>query len=516
MSSFVQKLPGLRRAGGSSTRKRLPKISVVFAVAAAAMLTLLVGAVVALGAVQLTVILSALLAFVPILLFVNTRMLLPMLFVVVFLVQGMAQYFLDFRMAPWMASALAGLFLLRSILELTGYKREAAPRQAQTFGSGTVMLCMGLYMLFYFFSLAMGRGSLVQIIATLRFAVPMLGVLMALYWFKWSDTSIRNIWRLMFVIAVCQIPIVIYQHLFKVATLGWDGVVGSFGLNMSAPLAVFMVGCVLYALSRWNRGLMPLRTLILCLIATLSVILAVEVKAVLIWLPLGIMWILRKRMFRNIGTFIIFSSFALLLSVGTYSVYKVMFWGAHTRDDTISEKFDTIAAYALDPGNINYRTGEISRAASLALWYSDPAPTAIQRLVGYGPGASAKSPSTGYGVVAERYRMLSIAATAVASLLWDVGILGMLCYAAIFVSAIVAGVRYTRRAVNPEHAAIVDVCVAMVAIFLNTLIYNRTMIDEPTAQLLCYFCIGCIVHYCRNDAAEIAAASVKPRMSKSA
>lgn len=486
----------------------MPKPSVALAFVAAALLTLLVGAVVALGALQLTIILAGALAFVPILLFVNTRAMLPILFVVVFLIQGTAQYFFDLRLATWMASVLAGLFCLRCVLELSGQRREKTPRHQISFGERTVMLSVGLYLLFYFFSLGLGRASVVQIIATLRFALPMFGVLLAFYWFKWSDKSINTLWLIMGVIGILQLPIVIYQHLFMTATLGWDGVVGSFGKGMSATLALFAIASLLYALSCWNRGVMSLGRMALFVVTCLAVILLVEVKAVLIWLPLGIMWILRRRMFRNVGAFIVFSAFALALTVGTYSVYKLVFWGAQTRDDTVSEKFDTIAAYAVDPGNINYQTGEISRAASLALWYSDPAPTTIQRLVGYGPGASAKSASTGPGVVAARYRMLSIAATALATLLWDVGILGTICYIAIPVAGVLAGIRYLRRATDPGHAAIVDVSVAMVAIFINTLIYNRALIDEPTTQLLCFFCLGCIVHYCRNDAPAIAA-SVK-------
>lgn len=516
MSSFVQKLPGLRgwKAAQGKSRKpfRAPKMSAVAAVLGALLLTLLVGAVVALGAMQLTVLLTGLLVFIPTVLFVNTRMLLPLVFVVVFLVQGLAEYFFNLRMATWLATGLCGLFFMRALLELSNRTRlgKAAGEQANT--GRYVILAATLYLLFYFYSLSLGSLRPMQVISTLRFALPMFGVLFALYWFQWTDRSLARLWTLVVLVALAQLPIVVYQHFFMISSMGWDGVVGSFGKGMSATLVLFSTAGLLYVLARWTRGLTSLPVLLFVTVVTMAVILFGEVKAVLFWLPVGALWVLRRRIFSNVIALVMYSCLALVFTAGTYTAYKTMYWGAaHGRDDTLAEKIDSISAYAVDPNNVNFRTGEVSRGASLALWYRDPRSSPMERLVGYGPGASATN-STGQGIIAARYRPLAIAATSTASMLWDIGILGFIAYASILASGLVVGFRFVKPGTDPTQGAIVDTSVAVLALLASTLIYNRSLFDEPTAQLLSFFCLGCIVHYARYAPQAGAARTTAPSM----
>jgi hypothetical protein len=229
------------------------------------------------------------------------------------------------------------------------------------------------------------------------------------------------------------------------------------------------------------------------------VILMGEVKAILFWLPFGIFWVVRRRALRNVIAFMTFACLSVVFMGGTYTAYKTMYWGAaHGKDDTLGEKFDSISAYVIDPNNINYKTGEVSRGASLMLWYKDLVPTTMERLVGYGPGASAISSATGLGVVAKRYQPLGIAATAVATLLWDVGLSGTIAYLTFLVAGIVTGIRFVRRgrASAPVLCA-VDTSTGILVLLLSTTVYNRALIDEPTVQLFCFFCLGTIAQCAR-------------------
>src|SRR5690606_42005163 len=61
--------------------------------------------------------------------------------------------------------------------------------------------------------------------------------------------------------------------------------------------------------------------------------------------------------------------------ISTLFPYTTLF-----RSDSISRSFD----YFFDEDGVNYATGEVSRAASLAIWSNDFATGLDRRLVGYG------------------------------------------------------------------------------------------------------------------------------------
>ena len=104
----------------------------------------------------------------------------------------------------------------------------------------------------------------------------------------------------------------------------------------------------------------------------------------------------------------------------------------------------------------------------------------------------------GGGPVAKRFKPLSIDATATAMLLWDTGLLGMLSFTGIIVCGIYTGLRYIRRGEgSPRQLAMAEASTAALCLFLTMLIYNRTLLDEPTVQLLFFFCLGCVVQLAR-------------------
>lgn len=502
MSSLLQKLhlPGRLRPGTSArARFKAPKASAAMMVLGAIFIALLMGAVVGLGAMQLTVALSGMLLFLPLLFLINTRVLMPLLLVTVFVIQGTAESAFNMRLATWLATMLCGLFFIRAILELTN-RRGSTPAPSRQFpGAGTVIAAASLYLLCYFFSLALGDATPIQILSTVRFTLPMFGVLFAFYWFNWQEERVTRLWWILVAITVLQVPVVVYQHFIMVSPLGWDAISGTFGSGMSAVLVLFALATLMFVMARWSRGLTSTSVLVGVTTCVLAVILLGEVKAALFWLPVGALWILRRRVLRNVVAFIMYSCLVLAFTASTYAAYKVMYWKAGAAHaETLSEKLDYISGYAIDPNNIDYRTGEVSRGATMMLWYRDSVSATKERLIGYGPGASASSSSTGFGVVAMRYRPLGIATTALAALLWDVGVVGALCYILFLVTGIVAGIRFVRRGTaSPAMLSVVDASVGALGLLLTTVFYNRALLDEPTVQLLCFLSLGWIVQCCR-------------------
>jgi len=481
-------------------RQTTSMLLTVVAIAILLLLTALASAVVALGSYQLTIVVIGVLVMVPVIWLVRVKDLLPLMFVYIFIIQGIAEEFFKLRFAVWMGSALAIFFLARALLEVTIFQRPNRDKVAVV-SSGMVAVCIaaGVYLACFFFGMALGSGTIKQNISALRFGLPMFGILLAMYCIELPKARMRFLWGMVVVIAVLQLPLVIYQHFFGMGLIGWDAVVGSFGHGMSPVLVLFSLAAMLFCVACWVRGIMPGWLVLLVFLVSMGNILLGEVKAVALWLPLGLLLIMRKRVLKNIVAFLMYSCFIAIFMSATFVAYKSMYWGDSAKmGSTVGQNLGKAGGYFFDPYEIKYGTGEVSRIASLYLWYRDPLPPAVNRLIGYGPGASQIGEGTGYGVVAMRYRPLQINATALSMLLWDVGILGALSFILLIACGVGIGWRYVRNGRGtPWEQAVVDTSMVMLVLMLTSLVYNRTLLDTSTVQLLCFFCLGCIVQYSR-------------------
>ncbi|MBB3119606.1 hypothetical protein [Pseudoduganella violacea] len=499
------KFPLFRLAGAparplATLRTRLPSLGLTAVVLCLTLLALLLGAIIALGSIQMTITFSAMLLALPVLFMFSTRQLLPLLFVLTYLVQGAMVEFLHMRIGTWITSALAGLLLVRALLELLQLNRFKEGRPHADSRPATAVYFAGwIYLAFFMLSLSQGEATTLQRISALRFAIPMFGVLFALFWFRWPIQRLQMIWWLLLGMIVLQLPLVAYQHFVLATARDWDLVTGTFGHGLSAVLVLTTLAAMVYALARWQHGVSSHVLPALIVPTGLLILLLGEVKAIVFWLPLAIVIVLRRRVLRNVGTLIMYAVFALVFAVGTFSAYKAMYWGEKAvAGNTIEEKLERTGGYFFDVRQMNFRNGEVSRAASLYLWYTDPQPGVPERLIGYGPGASLTSAGTGKGVVAARYRTLSINSTAVTQLLWDVGILGCIAFLAFLGLGVAAGWRFMQSGRgNPQERAMVDTALTMLVLYGTTVIYNRSLLDEPTMQLLFFFCLGCIVQFWR-------------------
>lgn len=433
------------------------------------------------------------------------------LYVLTFLVQGSALYFLGFKSATWLAFGLAILFFFRALLDLVT-KRQRNVRTMQGDGSAVVLTAV-LFIVCFALSLVFNRTPKAQIASGIKATLPMFSVLFALFWFQWKEAQLERIWKLFSIIVLLQLPVVLYQHFVVASATTFDAIVGTFGGTPgaggnSAIMVFFTVLAMGYAGARWQAKLLSGRAFFGMLVAGLAIIMLGEVKAAFIWLPLVLGWVLRKRILRSITAFIGFGLLVGAFMGATYVVYDNLYWGKKVDSQhSVADKLDQGGGYFFDPNNVNYRTGEISRGASLALWWRDPQANVPRRLVGYGPGASKPAGLMGAGEVAQRYLPLHLDATALAILLWDLGVLGAVAYGSMLLFGLLAAWRYMRQGRGtPAQRAIADTCVAAMLLFLMMLVYSRAVMDEPTAQLLLMLCLGTVVQLCRFTNSQQAAA----------
>ncbi|WP_167758643.1 hypothetical protein [Zemynaea arenosa] len=436
---------------------------------------------------------------------VDANVFLQVMFVVTFLIQGSALYFGGIHAAVWVATGLGGLFIFRVLMDMVFLRRTRQVIKPGKAATG-VIACAVLYFICYGASVLLNRPGLGQLISAVKSNLVMFGVLASFLWFYWAPERIDRLWKIAIGIVILQLPVTIYQHFFIASQRhnGFDSVVGTFGGTplaggLSSMLVLFTVAVIGYALARWNHGIMKRRTMLLICGVALAIIMLGEVKASFLWLPICTFVVLRKRILKNVVSVLVYGTLASILLGSIYYAYDQLYWNDPLAKMRTYQEQQRASNYFFDANNVDYKTGEVGRGASLAIWWRDPQATLPHRLMGYGPGASKSGGLVGGGgSVAKRHQPLAIDATAMAVLLWDEGIVGAVFYTGILLCGIWTGFRYLRRGEgSARQKAIVETCTAVLCIYATLLIYNRTQLDEPTAQLFLMFCLGCIVQMAR-------------------
>lgn len=475
-----------------------------------------VGAIVGLDNTILTALLAAgILGAVAIAL--PAWMIAAVLFVFTFLVQGTFKFFLGTNALGWAATGLSVLLGIRVFFESFGSNvNKSYGRSKSELEITLVFLCM--YVAVFFVSLISSAPPLLQIASASKNAFPMLSILIAVYWLGWGEREISKLWLSLVVIAFLQLPLVVYQHFFVAASRasqGWDSVVGSMGGSvngggLNAMLVIFCLSALSLVLSRVKNKLSSSKLGWITTVVVFAIIGLGEVKAVFIWVPFVFLYFYGRKALTNPARVIGYAAVAGLALVTLFSVYQAMYWQGNKLDNRSAiEKIEKMSGYFFDTRNISYATGEISRAASIALWWNDSKSDILTRAIGFGPGSSKTISTLGQGEVAKRYAPLNIDSTSAAVYLWDTGIIGALSYLMFLISAIWSGIHLSKKNdLSANQRAILDASVVTVVLMSSLFIYNRTLTDEPAVQLLLYFSIGTILGLKRQQSVRTKVAAV--------
>lgn len=479
-------------------RNRHPVLALLAIVLVTSAVAVFSGLVASLGSPLLILGLAGLISSV-ILLAVPLELFLVLMAVLTFLVQGNLAYFLRLTQAAWIPYLLCGVALVRVLLGLFGRRRGAPEpiRGLLAFTLGALML----HLLILVAGVLLNRPGAGQIMAGFKNALPFWVITALLVAQRDDERSHPWLWRLFYVTLFLQVPLVLVQHFVirvrraDAETTGMDAVVGSFGGNIagggaSATLVAFVLFVMAYQFARWLRGRAGWLATAFVTLTGLGLIVMGEVKAIFVWLPMVVLYLLRDRLLARPLQTVLTGSLLTVVLGATFVAYDAMYWQGSSGQRSLAERVEGMY-YFFDPNAVNFKTGEISRGASLALWATDRKVDPAHRIVGYGSGSTRVSATVGMGEVARRYAPLSVASTALATLLWDSGVLGAATFAAVIVGALLMAMRLGRHPrVPPAEQARVEAIGAFLLIALTLLIYNRALTDEPSTQMLLVIGIG--------------------------
>lgn len=468
---------------------------------AASFLAVFTGAVVGMGNSIVSGFFAALLCATFALL-LSSKVLTWFLFTLTFLVQGTATFFLGTGALGWAATGLAIVLAVRIIAE-NGAVRSTKLIPPKTSTPSLTVASLFLYLVCFATSFLVNWPPIPQMLSAVKNAIPMLSILLALVVLPWESKAVTRLWFFLIAIAFIQLPVVIYQHFFIAssrAVQGWDSVVGTMGGSqegggLNAILVILCLAALAFSLARVKTKLSSPALGWVTATVVLAVITLGEVKAAFIWMPLVFLYFYGRSALTNPAKATAYAALAALVMTLIFLAYQQMYWqGNKLSGQSVGVKIEKMSSYFFDPNDVNHLTGEVSRGASLALWWSDSKETIVTRTIGYGPGASKSVSKLGQGEVAARFTPLNIDATSAAVFLWDTGVLGFLAYTGMMFFAFFEGrALLKKRMLDPSNTAVLDAAVVTIALMMSLIIYNRTLTDQPIVQLLLYFAIGTVL-----------------------
>lgn len=417
--------------------------------------------------------------------------LLQLLAVMVYLVVGQLMYFARINQALWIPYGLCALLFLRVP---SAYIRS----QLSKAGLGLPLgMAVGCFILALIVSTVVNRPPMLQVLVGGKAYVMDWSVYLLLALFAVPFARLERGFRLLFALVYVQLPFVLYQF-FVVAPsrsqrvgVSWDAIVGSFGGDpngggASGTMAYMLVLAMVLAISLWRHRQKSLASTALLILCALLCIGLAEVKVVVLLVPIALAVLYRSEFLRRPVRTLAMAMVVLTMGLGLLFTYdQIHNTGKQARD--LSGLFDESFGYSLDTNFINAQSGEMSRMAALKFWATQGlAPDTLRGVVGYGPGAARSSSSLAVGEVARKYTF-GIDRSVAATLLWEVGLLGLFSFSMILALGAWYALRAAKRSSEPASKATLEACGAGLILCLVMLPYGRDLLEYPalTFTMMC-------------------------------
>lgn len=414
-------------------------------------------------------------------------------------VAGSVEYFLGMGQSHWIPYLLGPLLAIRALMERPRTGDSEAGAQPGAGGWSWFKLPAIVYGIVVVGTTVINLSPGFQVVTGVKNFLFMWGVLFALLVLpRWRQTA-RLIWWSIVAICCLQLPVAAYQRLFvagKAHTVApWDSVVGTFGGipfvgGHSASMTLFICVGLVWLLIAWRDGKLPIWQVLAYVAVTMAAVLMAEVKAVVIWLALGVglvfLRMAKSRPLAFLGGTVLNATLVVALGAAYVTLYY-----SSGKAKSLEEIYNKQVVYVFDTQKFNPATREMGRVASLVFWGKEQTlskPASL--LIGNGIGASRGLSTFGAGEVARRYTFF-IDTSALAVLLWDVGLLGALAFVGVLLLGGLQGIRLgADPTLPPDLRRIAEASGITLLLILSGLPYTRDAVDDSSIQFLLFFCLA--------------------------
>ena len=323
------------------------------------------------------------------------------------------------------------------------------------------------------------------------------GLLLALCTLNVNRHDFDKWLKLLLGIALLQLPFALFERFILVPLRGGIGatgaeatdiVAGTMGANLQGGspnglMVLFVLMAFAFLFSRWRLGILETsRIWILGTVLMLPLILG-ETKVVVVLLPLMVLVLLRKDIVKNPMQYL---PVLITLAGATFALaylYVYIMLGSN-----FTEAYMGTVKYNLK--EVGYGLSLLNRTTVMSFWFStqgwqDP----VGFLFGNGLGSSYGS-GLQAGHVAAKYPGYGIGLTTISSLLWDVGVVGLLLYVAIFIFAWQAANKLWRLSSNQKVKADALAIQAVIALTLFFIFYLDSQINLIMHEIMIAVTLG--------------------------
>ena len=393
----------------------------------------------------------------------------------------------------WLFATL-GLVLAGSALLQAGLARPGARDALPGFVIAAI-----LFILYTLASVLWAEGPVGDTTRGFKRILQYWGLLLAMALIAFPVPTVRR-WALLLVaISLLQAPMAVYQRLILVPSLEGqpiDAVVGTLeltqmGTGASGVLALYQVCTVAALFSAWRERLIAVPTLMVTVLLALTPILVGEVNVIFLWLPLALLVVFIDQLRRHFFRFATVAITAVGLMAAFGSVYLLWQQTGSGSGQPLDERIDTLIEYNI--GDTGYASKDgLNRKSVWQYWWNrhgadDPKGT----LLGHGAG-SAFSSDDGRAEVNRRQGGALLDLVALTSVLWDLGVVGLGLFGAVFAGAAVRAHRLVAIAAPGPDRAMARACLAAIAIIASSLFYNNAVVLIPSQQVLTFVTLGLV------------------------
>jgi hypothetical protein len=329
---------------------------------------------------------------------------------------------------------------------------------------------------------------------------------------RWDHSTLdRRLVRALILIALLQLPFALHQYLFLVPQrLGLGGgiipvdiVAGTFGATLlgggaNAVLAAFQIIVVALVLALWKNGAMSLFRMAALSLLLLTPLLVNQAKIAVLYLPLVFLVLFRRDFIVRPGKFLVAGVgmagvFAVLMTalMVSHPSGKLQSW-SELVDFVVARQTATIA----ERGD---EYGALTRWTTLTFWAEEHATAnPVHTLVGHGLGASRQAEDSGlvHTYAQQKYPGLNIGHTAVAALLWDTGLIGLVTVLGMLGSAFLMAGKLARhyRGRDAFRCGLYEGLQAAVAVLTLGLAHKDFFVVHIPYQAITYLIVGYVAN----------------------
>lgn len=317
-------------------------------------------------------------------------------------------------------------------------------------------------------------------------------------------------------IALIQLPFALFERLVLVKERGgfadWgaaatDVVAGTFGANLftgspNSIMVIYILMACAFVVSRWKEGVIHTSRMLLLVSIILMPIFLGETKIVIVMLPLMAFVLLRKDIWQNPAKYlpIIFAILIFTTLLAFFYVYVLL-------ASNFSEAVLGTLSYNI--GNVGYGEYLLNRTSVMTFWWNlhgshDP----LTFLFGHGLGSSYDS-NMNAGHIAQLYVKYGINLTTISTILWDLGLMGLLLYLSIFIIMWVQVEKIWQLTSNIEIKADCLAIQVGIAFTLLFLFYSDSQVNLMAHEIIVALLVGYAAFLYKEQRRELVVSSFR-------